>query len=1232
MDIVEVLNHIDASTDQESWIKIGTIFKALDGLFEDFDRWSSSGSNYDKASIKDRWKSWNPNKLSHIKSFEGFLIKCAQNDSPGYRPSGPQRVKSSEELARENKEREAKAAREAEKEKTKHAKAAKDAQLLWDTATPLDNNPYLSRKGVTPAGELRQISATKAYEILGYRPKGKNGLLTGELLIYSIGDESGITTCQLIDETGNKHLLAGGRKAGCYWSVEPIGNKFQIAEGMATCLSGYESNGVNTVVAIDAAGVLAIACKLRELHPDAEITILGELTKERAINPHHLKACRAAGAYLAIPNTNGTDFNDMHDESNLEAVREAIEQASLVQDVDEKKIDIDAQITVNGRELSVYDSMLNHAGTWIENPAGAGKMKVYNWGLYKDKENYLIPSCLDLLGGEKLLEAKREDDPNKTKKNKVFYAQEYEGLELAKCVFHIAERSLKRFGSMYREPSKWLINNFPNLEPYHLTKILKWLDLQTRNRKKRAEDRYHIGFEKGVHIHLKREGGLIDWKALELIDIEKYRLIVYALEHESGKTSKGFDAALKKRYGTKANIYVNPLQSLSRDAANKLNGYHYLDNRLELKNFNYLKKPLVTCFPSLCAPQVKKHSEDIGVYCIDEIEQVLSCFSDEDGKGGIFEKYGKDDVFDQFKRNIIKADQIYIADADITEKTIQWVCNIKGIDRGQVLIVTGDKKEKNYKTTVEYAVSKNRLAGYIDKILDDLEIGQKLAISVSSSTDGRRIFEAIQEALPHLKGQLYAREIGAKEKDIKALQANPSEESKKYDYIIYTSLINTGVSIEHDTPHFTKGYGIFNTVTLSPNSCIQGLRRVRYLQEYEILVYFSNQNATARSVGQPPKELTPLINYLKDQKQADSAYFEPQLEMLLNKYGFNPEFKKTEQGSWLHSFKPEDIPAILAADDIAEPHEFPINKTQQYENLRFEIAELFNTNNLTDSIVDSYLTERYKGIPERFKRLTSNQLEDGHNSEAYQVARELFKRLLKAKVRPNEIAEIMAVVKSQWLTLRAENLLPSDWGRRPPKTVKAGTLAKLAEWWGLVADTAQYSKGVNQIVVSQNPCYKSIAELHIEPEQDKAAERETDEKEVMRLSGEGLSIRAIHEATGISKSRVGRIVQKMSVPPCMFSPNSVYNSKQETYPMGHTGTETEKEDKTPLNPVSNEVVSIGGERDLQDIQRDYREQFIETVSLLDPLIPSNRLMKMNAYFGISGPLKPPKVTEVSSCF
>ena len=1143
INIHEVLSWISPDTNRLDWLKVATAIKAGGYDFSTFDEWSSSGGDYNRADTKSAWRSINSSALARIENPDAYLVSFAKKQ--GYQPTAPIKAKSSEELQREKAARAAQQAENDRKEKANQARAAAKAQRLWNASAPFNTNPYLLYKGAKAAGELRQISTEQAKAILygsqKYPINGSKGPLEGDLLIFLIGDETGITTCQLIDEKGSKHILKGGRKAGCNWEVGENKSEIQIGEGLATVLTAYEAKPINTISAIDASGVLKEAIKQRALNPDSKIIILGEPDKKTgAPNKQHIKAQRAAGAYLAMP-TVGDDFNDMHLEMGLEAVREAIESASLSQDIAGNRIDIDALVTLDGRELTVYEAATKHQGLKIDHPVGSGKLWINSDRFSgKGQNNYLRFDLIGLEGGKELIAAKRAEATTSKEKKELYCANQYTGIELAKCALYVALRQIKKFGPIFKDHSKWLMFTFPGLEQHHLSRIIRLIDLQLRDRKIKSKDRFKTYPKRGEHLHLPRKNGQVQWSD-EIFETKK-SIIGLGMEHGAGKTAVGINKAMNRSFNGKTNVYLTLFQSLTHDAAKRIGTEHYKEDKDKISFFDQLNNGLTICLPSLMRTDINKHLERIGVLCIDEIEQVLSCFAG--GDDSIFSTYKKEDVFEKFKQIIIKAEHVYIADADLSEATIQWVCDVRGVNRSDVLHVTCEPTQKDYETELSYSQNSRALNGCIKEIKELMHTGERPAIAVSSAKDGRAVHEALQAA--GYRGNLYAKQRGFNQEELDKLLANPDEATKELDYIIYSSLINTGVSIEHKSPHFTLGYAIFNTLTLAPTSCLQALRRVRYLKKFKVRVYFAGNINGYQPVSAMPSDLIGLINWQKDRGNADRGLFTEELEILLNKYGFNPTRSNSGTGAII-SFKKEDIQSILNAQDIEEPHQLITNHAEWFENLRFEIRELFN--DVSPEIVESYLTERHKQIPERYKRLTTDQKEIDNKNEALRIARELFSRCLKAKIRPKEIELTMELISSHWPTLRAGGFLPSDWGKRPPKTRGAGTLKAILEWWGLDAEMKQYSKGVNQLEVSLNANYETIAKPAIEAEPNASTKNEERDREIIRLRSEGLSVLKIHASLKgseheCSEGTIKNVIKKHSGKQvCNLSNSNTYNTE-----------------------------------------------------------------------------------------
>ena len=231
-------------------------------------------------------------------------------------------------------------------EHTKHERAARYSMCFYRNSKPVENDPYLNRKHVKPTATLRSIPYAKAFEILmayyadafGYKPTGFMGkggtALKSEkdlLLIPMRGDVSHVQTIQLIDETGTKAFLCGGKKKGAYWQSEKLPEfdpdttmTIGIGEGVATVLSVKQVKGFPVVAAMDCGNLKPVALGIGSRFPKAKILILSDVGNGEK---EAFEAAQACGGELVIPKftdalkadfkrltgkDNPTDFNDYY--------------------------------------------------------------------------------------------------------------------------------------------------------------------------------------------------------------------------------------------------------------------------------------------------------------------------------------------------------------------------------------------------------------------------------------------------------------------------------------------------------------------------------------------------------------------------------------------------------------------------------------------------------------------------------------------------------------------------------------------------------------------------------------------------------------------------------------------------------------------------------------------------------------------------------------------------------
>lgn len=219
------------------------------------------------------------------------------------------------------------------------------AAQIWDGAdSPMAGHKYLVRKRLPQSRNgLRCIALDKAQAFIDQaaikQEDGEGQTLRGQgrLLVVPLTDDKGvICSVQLIDESGRKTFLKGGRKKGLLW--RPHGLSFDagtegaigIAEGVATAMSVSLLYGVPCVAALDAGNLLPCAETLRRQFPghalrfyaDKDASHVGEEKAKEAARTHGAQGARCVvllppftaeteAAFMRRTGKAPTDFNDL---------------------------------------------------------------------------------------------------------------------------------------------------------------------------------------------------------------------------------------------------------------------------------------------------------------------------------------------------------------------------------------------------------------------------------------------------------------------------------------------------------------------------------------------------------------------------------------------------------------------------------------------------------------------------------------------------------------------------------------------------------------------------------------------------------------------------------------------------------------------------------------------------------------------------------------------------------
>lgn len=204
-------------------------------------------------------------------------------------------------------------------ERLRHANAVERAQRLWERAQPAPaTHPYLQRKQVQAHGLRIQCGD------LVIAGQSVNGAL-----IVPLHDAGGaLCSLEFITADGTKLYLPGGRKHGGSYLIGTVGDMLHIVEGYATGASVHEATGCAVAVAFDAGNLRPVAEGYRARYPNLKLMICGDHDANGTGQTKAREAADAINGVVALPEEQGQDFNDVHVQRGLDAVRENVSAAN----------------------------------------------------------------------------------------------------------------------------------------------------------------------------------------------------------------------------------------------------------------------------------------------------------------------------------------------------------------------------------------------------------------------------------------------------------------------------------------------------------------------------------------------------------------------------------------------------------------------------------------------------------------------------------------------------------------------------------------------------------------------------------------------------------------------------------------------------------------------------------------------------------------------------------------
>ena len=159
------------------------------------------------------------------------------------------------------------------------------------------------------------------------------------VLLIPLKDENQrVVNMQRIWQDGDgkwqKRYQKHAKRVGTYFAISGVRDVVALCEGVATGISIFEATGWTVLCAGDTTQLLAVGKMARKMRPGARIMVCADDDRHTAGNPGLTKAQEVAKAVqgeVRVPvfadlDSEGTDFNDLHQEEGLAVVKSQLEQ------------------------------------------------------------------------------------------------------------------------------------------------------------------------------------------------------------------------------------------------------------------------------------------------------------------------------------------------------------------------------------------------------------------------------------------------------------------------------------------------------------------------------------------------------------------------------------------------------------------------------------------------------------------------------------------------------------------------------------------------------------------------------------------------------------------------------------------------------------------------------------------------------------------------------------------
>jgi phage/plasmid primase-like uncharacterized protein len=679
----------------------------------------------------------------------------------------------------------------------------------------------------------------KPYEIPYTRDK-KNKILkvpigAAILPIHDIDNPERIISFQFIspniDPHTKKHpklMLVDSITSGfCIIQGDDTLPYIPVTEGYRTGLAINVSLECTVVVLFDANGIRSRTQRVKEMFPSKEILVCGDSDESQTGQKAAHAAAFNTKSKALIPINIETDWDDYRNDYGEENLRAEIKRQ--ITELSFKPVEIKSNITgisanssillVNGDGASFADALINHTGKQCICHV-SGKKAIINAGsIYSfESRQTIIPILASLYDNDLVSQYKNLTSTEKRLKWLSHNPDDRNVYAFVTTLSHRigADIPAERF-------KEWLYFKSGVVASDEIINFINCLGRSRINQSKNLIALEPKHFKN--RLHLKQKDGLLEWLcAVEKAKKGGYKVIAVKAQHGQGKTQDFMKQMFLYSSGLGGAVAIAHRRKLVAQLTDVFGGTHYEDDK-EFISYAGTVKDLACCLHSFKQEQYLNHLRKAHSIFIDEASQALKAFyTDTNIQEGLAKK---------FSQAAKEAQCVYLLDADLTENDIHRWAKLLEVNEDEILVITAEPPIRDFTINLTCTASqKYYRTSIIESIHQDLLSNTPCVLAVESKATARSIYKYFKERFSDKKIILLSSGLAPGEIDpfIKNIQV----EMASTDLLIHTSVIGTGVSIQHSDKRFKKGYGLFTGAILSATECLQMLRRCRDVTRWSV--------------------------------------------------------------------------------------------------------------------------------------------------------------------------------------------------------------------------------------------------------------------------------------------------------------------------------------------------------------------------------------------------------------